>query len=175
MKPRINLVRFRLFRVGHKRRWKPGPDDGKFTWADLLTTIPPILAGALWKKGVFFLDSVPYGGIIRGSVLVAIAALMLVGIHLTYRKLAPRTRWWRALWAVGIIALTWSVLPFILHWLNDDNTLSDMCRVSLWSISMWAVWLFCCYKYWRVRVRTKQELMRIELLERRERKRRIYE
>ena len=40
---------------------------------------------------------------------------------------------------------------------------------------MWAVWLFYCYKYWRVRVHTKQELMRIELLERRERKRRIYE
>ncbi len=184
MKPRINLVRFRLFRIGHKRRWKPGPDDGKFRWADLLTSLATLLCllPLNLNLGDLLEQHVPYGAVIRENlplvrdiIFIIAAIIMLIGIYFYFHDLAPRPRWKRALWAVGMIALTWSVLPFILHWLNEDNALSDMCRVSLWSISMWVVWLFCCYKYWRVRIRTKQELMRIELLERRERKRRIYE
>lgn len=168
MKPRIKMARFRLFGRGRWHRY-PTPDNGKFKWADVVTAVATILFVSPDVVDKLF-EKIPYGEQIRDYMLLVAAACMLYGIYLYFHDLCPRSRWGRASWSVGLISLTWSVLPFILYYVGEDNSWEDMCRASMWSASMWAVWLFCIYKYWRVRVRSKQEIARMELRERRQRR-----
>lgn len=174
MKPRINFARFRPFlRRGNGAKHRiPTPDDGKLSWGDLAIMTALILL--LEPCNIFDYIPAPYGELLSDFAFLICAVIMLVGIYLYFHNLCPRSRWGRAMWSVGLLALTWSVLPFVLYWIGKHPDLGEMCRISLWSISMWVVWLVCVYKYWRVRVRSKQEIERIELRYRRQRRQRDY-
>ena len=109
MKRRYSVWRLRFggYRSEAMRRLGKSPDEGKLQFGDIV-----ICCSLLGLLNIDILpESVPYG---ESIMLVATSLVVLLGIFINLRRMAPRPCWGKAMWATGMIALFWSVLPWVL-------------------------------------------------------------
>ena len=142
-----------------KRRLGKNPYDGKLTFGDL------IIIGATIGLVNFDLvpDSIPCSELIM--VVVAVA-LMGLGLFLKYRRLAPRTRWRNAMYATGMIASVWSLLPWILYFIGRAESRDVVLQLFIASFAMWAVSLGCVLRHRYIRRRSEQEIALMRMRQR---------
>lgn len=164
MKRRYSVWRLRLggYRSEAMRRLGKTPDEGKLQLGDIV-----ICCSLLGLLNIDILpESVPYG---ESIMLIATSLVVLLGIFINLRRMAPRPCWGKAMWATGMIALFWSVLPWVL--LGGDNV-KDMTpqlalQLSLSSLFMWLVFGVCALRYRYIRRRSEQEIAFMRMRERR--------
>ncbi|MBO5890645.1 MAG: hypothetical protein J6Q28_04365, partial [Alistipes sp.] len=100
MKRRYSVWRLRLggYRSKAMRRLGKSPDEGKLQLGDIV-----ICCSLFGLLNIDILpESVPYG---ESIMLVATSLVVLLGIFINLRRMAPRPCWGRAMWATGMIAL----------------------------------------------------------------------
>jgi hypothetical protein len=73
------------------------------------------------------------------------------------------------MWATGMIALLWSVLPWLLLYGGDveDMTTPLATQLSLSSLFMWLVFCGCVLRYRYIRRRSEQEIAFMRMREKR--------
>lgn len=163
MKRRYSVWRLRLggYRSEAMRRLGKRPEDGKLDLGDVVmccSLIVPFCCDS-------FFESLPYG---KGLMLIATALVVLVGMVLKFRRLAPRPCWGRALWASLLLTLFWSLLPWVFYFGGDKDVCLELAtEVSISSLFMWAVTLVCALRYRYIRRRSKQEIALMRMRERR--------
>lgn len=164
MKRRYSVWRLRLggYRSKVMRRLGKSPDEGKLQLGDIV-----ICCSLLGLLNIDILpESVPYG---ESIMLVATSLVVLLGIFINLRRMAPRPCWGKAMWATGMIALFWSVLPWVL--LSGDNiegmTPQLALQLSLSSLFMWLIFGGCALRYRYIRRRSEQEIALMRMRERR--------
>ena len=143
-----------------KRRLGKSPDDGKMTVGTL------IIVGATIALVNF--DFLPAGFPCRELITVALSvAFMGLGLYLEYRRLAPRTRWRKAMYATGMIASAWSLLPWIFYFMGEVADKSVVLQLFIASFAMWLVCLGCVLRHRYIRRRSQQEIAMMRMRERR--------
>ena len=160
----------RLFMTKAQRRLGKDPSDGKLKWSDGL-----IVAGTIMLVRFDLIpESVPYHELVQ--VLVSVV-LMWTGIHINYFRRAPRPRYAGLTWAMGLYAMLWSVMPFLVYWFDDEfSTEWEMVKlISLASLIGWAM-TFVYFGCWiAVRRRSRREIAMLRMRNKRRRKEAIYE
>ena len=164
MKRRYSVWRFRLggYRSKAMSRLGKTPDEGKLKLGDIV-----ICCSLLGLLNIDLLpESVPYG---ESIMLIATSLVVLLGIFINLRRMAPRPCWGRAMWATGMIALFWSVLPWVLLYSEniEDMTPQLALQLSLSSLFMWFVFVGCALRYRYIRRRSKQEIAFMRMSKRR--------
>ena len=163
MKRRYSVWRFRLggYRSEAMRRLGKTPDDGKLEFGDIVmccSLIVPFCCGSLF-------ESLPHG---KGLMLIATALVVLVGMTLKLRRLAPRPCWGRALWASLLVALFWLLLPWVFYFAGDKDVCLELAtEVSISSLFMWVVVVVCALRYRYIRRRSEQEIALMRMRQRR--------
>lgn len=163
MKRRYSIWRFRYGgrQSEAMRRLGKSPDDGKLEFADVVmccALIVPLCCGSLF-------DALPYG---KSIMLIVTSLVVLLGMVLKFRRLSPRSCWSRASWASILLALLWSILPWVLHFSEGKDISAELAmQMSLSSLFMWAVALGCILRYRYIRRRSKQEIALMRMRERR--------
>ena len=143
-----------------KRRLGKSPDDGKMSVGTL------IIVGATIALVNF--DFLPAGFPCRELITVALSvAFMGLGLYLEYRRLAPRTCWRKAMYATGMIASVWSLLPWILYFMDEVADKSVVLQLFIASFAMWLVCLGCVLRHRYIRRRSKQEIALMRMRKRR--------
>ena len=143
-----------------KRRLGKSPDDGKMTVGTL------IIVGA--TIALVHFDFLPAGFPCRELITVAASvALMGLGLYLEYRRLAPRTCWRKAMYATGMIASVWSLLPWILYFMDEVADKSVVLQLFIASFAMCLVCLGCVLRHRYIRRRSKQEIALMRMRKRR--------
>ena len=146
-----------------KRRLGKSPDDGKMSVGTL------IIVGATIALVNF--DFLPAGFPFRELITVALSvAFMSLGLYLEYRRLAPRTRWRKAMYATGMIASTWSLLPWIFYFMGEVADKSVVLQLFIASFAMWLVCLGCVLRHRYIRRRSQQEIAMMRMREKRRRR-----
>ena len=149
----------RFFGWGNKGHKRLGPDveNGKFKWADII-----LLAATLLLVNADKSDWLPEFAY-KSEIITALALLlMLASFYSYYHKLCPMSKWRRSTWATGMIAVTWSLVPMIVYVTGMNNNWEKMWHISIWSVVMWIAFIFCRFKLWQVRKRTRAEVAMIE-------------
>ena len=153
---------FRDVEKSAKRRLGKNPNEGKLTAGNML------ICGAT----IFLLnfDFLPVGFPCRELITVALSvAFMGLGLYLEYRRLAPRTRWRKAMYATGMIASAWSLLPWIFYFMGEVADKSVVLQLFIASFVMWLVCLGCVLRHRYIRHRSQQEIALMRMRERRRR------
>ena len=164
MKRRYSVWRLRLggYRSEAMRRLGKTSDEGKLQLGDIV-----ICCSLLGLLNIDILpESVPY----RESIMLIVTSLVvLLGFFLNLRRMAPRPCWGKAMWATGMIALLWSVLPWVLLYGGDIEDMNSQLAVqlSLSSLFMWLVFGGCALRYRYIRRRSQQEIAFMRMRERR--------
>ena len=151
--------RARFFGWGNKGRKlsTPTPDDGKLQWADILLFIAATMIIRADKFN--WIPDFPY----KMEVITSLAIILIfASFYNYYHKLCPMSRWSRSSWASGMIAVTWAATPMILYLTGISSNWERMWHISAWSSVMWVTFLFCLYKFWRVKRRTRAAVAMIE-------------
>ena len=160
----------RLFMTKAQRRLGKDASDGKLKWSDGL-----IIAGTIMLVRFDLIpESVPYHELVQ--VLVSVV-LMWTGIHVNYFRRAPRPRYAGLTWAMGLYALLWSVIPFLVYWFDDEFSTEweTVKLVSLASLIGWAM-TFVYFGCWiAVRRRSRREIAMLRMRNKRRRREVIYE
>ena len=160
----------RLFMTKAQRRLCKDPSDGKLKWSDGL-----IVAGTIMLVRFDLIpESVPYHELVQ--VLVSVV-LMWTGIHINYFRRAPRPRYAGLTWAMGLYAMLWSVMPFLVYWFDDEFSTEweTVKLISLTSLIGWAM-TFVYFGCWiAVRRRSRREIAMLRMRNKRRRKEAIYE
>ena len=160
----------RLFMTKAQRRLGKDSSDGKLKWSDGL-----IVAGTIMLVRFDLIpESVPYHELVQ--VLVSVV-LMWTGIHINYFRRAPRPRYAGLTWAMGLYALLWSVIPFLVYWFDDEFSTEweTVKLISLASLIGWAM-TFVYFGCWiAVRRRSRREIAMLRMRNKRRRKEAIYE
>jgi hypothetical protein len=102
-------------------------------------------------------------------MLIVTSLVVLLGFFLNLRRMAPRPCWGKAMWATGMIALLWSVLPWVLLYGGDIEDMNPqlVLQLSLSSLFMWLVFGGCALRYRYIRRRSQQEIAFMRMRERR--------
>ncbi len=146
-----------------KRRLGKSPDDGKMSVGTL------IIVGATIALVNF--DFLPAGFPFRELITVALSvAFMGLGLYLEYRRLAPRTRWRKAMYATGMIASAWSLLPWIFYFMGEVADKSVVLQLFIASFVMWLICLGCVLRHRYIRRRSQQEIAMMRMREKRRRR-----
>ena len=150
----------KFFSWGNKGRKlsTPMPDDGKLQLAD----IPLFVAATMIIRAVKFnwIPDFPY----KEEVITSVAIVLIIcSFYRYYHKLCPMSRWSRSSWASAMIAITWPATPMILYLTGINSNWERMWHFSAWSSVMWIVFLFCYYKLYRVKQRTKAQIAMIDM------------
>ena len=146
-----------------KRRLGKSPDDGKMSVGTL------IIVGATIALVNF--DFLPAGFPCRELITVALSvAFMGLGLYLEYRRLAPRTRWRKAMYATGMIASAWSLLPWIFYFMGEVADKSVVLQLFIASFAMWGICLGCVLRHRYIRRRSQQEIAFMRMREKRRRR-----
>ena len=154
---RSKVIRF--FSWGNKGHKHLGPDveKGKFKVADFILIAATIILVNVDKFD--WLPDFPY----KMEVLFALGILLiLVSFYSYFHKLCPMSRWGRASWATGMMAAMWAIIPLLVYAIGESDDWQTMCYYSAWSSVMWVTFLFCLYKFWRVKRRTRAVVAMIE-------------
>lgn len=149
----------RFFGWGNKGRKlsTPTPDDGTLQWADILLCIAAVMVVRADKFN--WIPDFAY----KEAVITAIAiVLILYSYYRNFYKLCPMSRWSRSSWATGMVAATWTAVPLILYATGVSDNWERMWHISAWSAAMWVAFIFCSYKLYRVKQRTKATVAMIE-------------
>ena len=153
---------FRDVEKSAKRRLGKNPNEGKLTAGNML-----ICGATIFLLNFDFLpETIPY----RELIMVVIAvAVMGLGLYLEYRRLAPRTRWRNAIYATGMIASAWSLIPWILYFMGRVEDMGVVLQLFIASFAMWLVCLGCVLRHRYIRHRSQQEIALMRMRERRRR------
>ena len=146
-----------------RRRLGKNPNEGKITpgnWIICGSTIFLI-------KFDYLPESFPCRELI--TVILAVA-FMCLGLYLEYRRLAPLTRWRNAIFATGMIASAWSLLPWILYLMGEATDKSVVLQLFIASFAMWLVVLGCVLRRRYFRRRSQQEVAQMRMREKRRRR-----
>ncbi|MBP3497388.1 MAG: hypothetical protein J6K33_06100 [Alistipes sp.] len=160
--------RVRFFGWGNKGRKlsTPTPDDGKLELADILLFVAATMIIRADKFN--WIADFPY----KEEVITSVAIVLIIcSFYRYYHKLCPMSRWSRSSWASAMIAITWTATPMILYLTGINSNWERMWYISAWSSVMWIVFLFCYYKLYRVKQRTKAQIAMIDM---RKKSRKIY-
>ncbi|MBR2116377.1 MAG: hypothetical protein IJ942_05090 [Alistipes sp.] len=151
--------RARFFSWGNKGRKlsTPTPDDGKLQWADILLFIAATMIIRADKFN--WIPDFPYKEVVITSIAIV---LIIYSIYRDFHNLCPMSRWGRSSWATGMTAAAWTAIPLILYATGANDDWSKMLNYSMWSGVMWIAFLFCLYKLWRVRIRTRATVAMID-------------
>jgi hypothetical protein len=96
---------------------------------------------------------------------------MLVGLAVGFYRKSPRSCWHKATYATGMLAMAWSVVPWIIYLVNGENfSLNAAIEVSLGSLVLWAITLGCFLRLRYIRRRSREEIAMMRLREKRRRK-----
>ena len=166
MKKRYSIWRLRFGGAQSKamRRLGKSPDDGKLELADVVMCCALIVP--LCGESLF--DSMAYG---KSIMLIATSLVVLVGMVLKFRRLSPRSCWSRASWATILLALLWSILPWVLHFAEDSDISVELAtQMSISSLFMWVVAIGCILRYRYIRRRSQQEIAMMRMREKRRRR-----
>ncbi len=150
----------KFFSWGNKGRKlsTPMPDDGKLQLADILLFVAATMIIRADKFN--WIPDFPY----KEEVITSVAiVLILCSFYRYYHKLCPMSRWSRSSWASGMIAITWTATPMILYLTGINSNWERMWYISAWSSVMWIVFLFCYYKLYRVKQRTKAQIAMMDM------------
>lgn len=164
MKSRYSFGKIRFGRIEKlvNRRLGKSPDEGKLKLADVVMFVSTCLL-----FGINYIpESVPYNREIE--ILIAIG-LFCIGLVLTYRRMAPRPCWAKASTSTGVIAATWSLLPWILYWM-DEIDVEFARNLTICSSIMWVIFLGCLLRLRYIRRRSREEIAMMRLREKRRRK-----
>lgn len=143
-----------------KRRLGKNPNEGKLTLGHWIICVATIFL----VKFDFLPESLPC----RELLMVVIAvAFMGLGLYLEYRRLAPRTCWRNAMYATGMIASVWSLLPWILYFIDKVESRDVMLQLFIASFAMWMVCLGCVLRHRYIRRRSEQEIALMRMRQRR--------
>lgn len=151
--------RARFFSWGNKGRKlsTPTPDDGKLQWADILLFIAATMIIRADKFN--WIPDFPYKEVVITSIAIV---LIIYSIYRDFHNLCPMSRWGRSSWATGMTAAAWTAIPLILYATGANDDWSKMLNYSMWSGVMWIAFLYCLYKLWRVRIRTRATVAMID-------------
>lgn len=158
----------KFFSWGNKGRKlsTPMPDDGKLQLADILLFVAATMIIRADKFN--WIPDFPY----KEQIITSIAiVLILYSIYRNFHNLSPMSRWSRSSWASAMIAITWTAVPMMLYLTGISSNWERMWHISAWSSVMWIVFLFCYYKLYRVKQRTKAQIAMIDM---RKKSRKIY-
>lgn len=150
----------KFFSWGNKGRKlsTPMPDDGKLQLADILLFVAATMIIRADKFN--WIPDFPY----KEEVITSVAIVLLIcSFYRYYHKLCPMSRWSRSSWASAMIAITWTATPMILYLTGINSNWERMWHISVWSSVMWIVFLFCYYKLYRVKQRTKAQIAMIDM------------
>ena len=150
----------KFFSWGNKGRKlsTPMPDDGKLQLADILLFVAATMIIRADKFN--WIPDFPY----KEEVITSVAIVLIIcSFYRYYHKLCPMSRWSRSAWASGMIAITWTAVPMILYLTGINSNWERMWHISAWSSVMWIVFLFCYYKLYRVKQRTKAQIAMIDM------------
>ena len=164
MKNKYSFYKIRFGRIEKlaNRRLGKSPDEGKLKLADVV-----MFASTCLLFGVNYIpDSVQYNREIE--ILIAIG-IFCIGIFLSYYRSAPRPCWTKASAATGVIAATWSILPWILYWM-DEVDVEFAQNLTICSSIMWVISLGCFLRLRYIRRRSREEIAMMRLREKRRRK-----
>lgn len=143
-----------------QRRLGKSPDDGKLKLGDF------IIIGA--TIGLLNFDLIPESIPCRELIMVVVAvAFMSLGLFLKYRRLAPRTRWRNAMYATGMIASAWSLLPWIFYFVGKAENRDVVLQLFIASFAMWVVYLSCVLRHKYIRRRSQQEIAMMRMRDKR--------
>lgn len=151
---------FRDIEKSAKRRLGKNPNEGKVTLGHCIICGSTIFL----MKFDFLPESVPCRELL--TVVIAVA-FMGLGLYLECRRLAPRTRWRNAIWATGMIASAWSLIPWILYFIGEAENRDVVLQIFIASIAMWLVCLGCVLRHRYIRRRSQQEIAMMRMRERR--------
>lgn len=164
MKNKYSFYKIRFGRIEKlaNRRLGKSPDEGKLKLADVV-----MFASTCLLFGVNYIpDSVQYNREIE--ILIAIG-IFCIGIFLSYYRSAPRPCWTKASASTGVIAATWSILPWILYWM-DEVDVEFAQNLTICSSIMWVIFLGCFLRLRYIRRRSREEIAMMRLREKRRRK-----
>ena len=147
---------FRDVEKSATRRLGKNPNEGKVTLGNLIICGSTIFL----IKFDFLPESFPCRELL--TVVIAVA-FMGLGLYLEYRRLAPRTRWRNAIYAAGMIASAWSLIPWVLYFMGKAGELSVVLQISIASLAMWLVCLGCVLQHRYIRRRSLQEIAMIRM------------
>ena len=164
MRNKYSFYKIRFGRIEKlaNRRLGKSPDEGKLKLADGV-----MFSSTCLLFGVNYIpDSVQYNREIE--ILIAIG-IFCIGIFLSYYRSAPRPCWTKASAATGVIAATWSILPWILYWM-DEVDVEFAQNLTICSSIMWVISLGCFLRLRYIRRRSREEIAMMRLREKRRRK-----
>lgn len=164
MKSRYSFGKIRFGRIEKlaNRRLGKSPDEGKLKLADVVMFVSTCLL-----FGINYIpESVPYNREIE--ILIAVG-LFCIGLVLNHRRMAPRPCWAKASASTGVIATTWSLLPWILYWV-DEIDVEFAQNLTICSSIMWVIFLGCLLRLRYIRRRSREEIAMMRLREKRRRK-----
>lgn len=164
MKNRYSFYKIRFGRIEKlaNRRLGKSPDDGKLKFSDVVM----FLATALLFGVHYIPESVEYHREIE--ILIAVGVFG-IGLFLTYYRMAPRPCWAKASAATAMLALVWSVLPWILLWAEKVDVEFAQ-NMTICSAIMWLAFICCFLRLRYIRRRSRQEIAMMRLREKRRRK-----
>lgn len=151
-------LRYRAIETQAMRRLGKSPDEGgKFGWSEFII----ILATAAFVNQDRLPETLPHRELIAAGIPTLI---LLVGLAVGYYRKPPRPCWHKATYATALLALAWSVVPWILYLINGENfSLNAAIEVSLGSLVVWAITLGCYLRYRYIRRRSMAEIALIRL------------
>lgn len=151
--------RARFFGWGNKGRklFIPDIENGKLDWADF--TLYLAIGLLIDNERLSIIPDFPFK---QEVIYTSVILLVLFSYYRYYHSLCPMSRWGRSSWATGMTAAAWTAIPLILYATGVNDDWSKMLNYSMWSGVMWIAFLFCLYKLWRVRIRTRATVAMID-------------
>ena len=166
MKNRYSLykIRFGSIEKMANRRLGKSPDERKIGLSEFIIC----LAMAAFVNYDRLPETLPHRELVAAGVPTLI---MLVGLAVGYYRKPPRSCWHKATYATGMLAMAWSVAPWIIYLVNGENfSLNAAIEVSLGSLVVWAITLGCYLRFRYIRRRSREEIAMMRLREKRHRK-----
>lgn len=164
MKNRYSIWRFRYdpFESKAMRRLRSRGGGNKIHLGDILAAV----AFILMLKIDLLADYVPYVEWLQPIVAIL---LLAVGLYLSFRRLAPRTCWWRATWVTGMWATAMTLLPFLLYWLEEFPDIAMAYKTAASSLVIWLAFVGCLLRYRQIRRRSRAEIALMRMRRKRQR------
>lgn len=157
--------RYNLVGSAARRRLGKSPDEGRLKLSSVLIMVAT-LALMSFDSIVAKID-LPYVEWLFSALCFGVFVL---SIYLEFRRRAPRPCWEKATWASSTIAVVWTLFPWFIYWLGETEDMVLVRNFSIASAVMWIVCLGCYLRLRFVRRRSREEIARMHLREKRRRK-----
>lgn len=165
MKNRYSFMRFRgdlIVSQKMRRRLERSGKGNKLRMGDIFTGAAVLIL----VNFDIFPEGIPHAEWIQLFVAVVV---LLVGLFLNFRRLAPRPCWSRAAMASGMWAAVMTLLPFLLYWL-DEFDIQLAYQIAAASSVVWLVCLGSLLRLRYVRRRSRAEIAAMRLRAKRQRR-----